>query len=267
MTKIAAIQMVSSEDVSTNLVVAERLIKLAASQEAQLIVLPENFALLSGDETAKLSIKEHLGHGPLQQFLAEQAKRYKVTVVGGTIPIQNKDSDKVFASTLVFNAQGECVSHYNKIHLFDVNVGDESYFESRTVDPGKDVVVVDLPFARIGLSICYDIRFPELYRLMQMRQVDIIVIPAAFTDKTGKAHWEVLTRARAIENLCYVIAADQGGIHPGGRMTYGHSMIVNPWGEILSQLERGEGVIVADYDRNIIQNIRNSFPAMQHRRL
>lgn len=267
MLKIAAVQMVSGHDVETNLASADRLIQQAISQDAKLIVLPENFALLSSNDEMKLMIKEPLGEGPLQTFLSEQAKRYKVTLVAGTIPIQSAFQNKVFSSTLVFDEKGERIANYDKIHLFDVNVENESYFESRTVVPGHEVVVVDLPFARIGISICYDIRFPELYRQMLSHGVDIIVISAAFTDKTGKAHWEILTRARAIENLCYVIAANQGGEHPGGRKTYGNSMIVAPWGNVLGHVEKGEGVLVAEYDRESMYSLRKSFPVIQHRRL
>lgn len=267
-TVLAAIQMASSPKVSANLLEAGRLIATAAEQGAKLIVLPENFALMGLKETDKIEIAETEGQGPIQAFLSKTAKTEKVWLVGGTLPILGA-SGKVRAACLVFNDLGEQVARYDKIHLFDVSVpgSNERYQESATLEPGHDPVVVDTPFGRLGLSVCYDVRFPELYRKMANQGMDFMVVPSAFTATTGSAHWEVLVRARAIENLCYVIAPNQGGFHKNGRETFGHSMIVDPWGAVLSSLAQGAGIVIAEFDPDRLKKVRAAFPALHHTRL
>ena len=267
-TTLAAIQMASSPNVSSNLLEAGRLIETAASQGAKLVVLPENFALMGLQETDKLEIAEADGSGPIQDFLAKSAERYKVWLVGGTMPIKGA-SGRVRAASIVFDDKGRRVGRYDKIHLFDVNVPgtDESYQESATIEAGEDALVVDTPFGRLGLSVCYDIRFPELYRQMAAVGMDILAVPSAFTARTGAAHWEVLVRARSIENLCYTIAANQGGFHMNGRETFGHSMVVDPWGAVLSSLAQGSGVVIAQFDRDRLNKVRAAFPVLEHTRL
>jgi predicted amidohydrolase len=265
---IAAIQMASSPNVSSNLLEAERLVGSAAGQGAKLAVLPENFALMGLNESDKLAVAEPEGAGPIQDFLSRAAERYKIWLVGGTMPIQAADG-KVRAACLVFDDKGRRVGRYDKIHLFDVSVPgtDESYQESATIEAGEDALVVDTPFGRLGLSVCYDIRFPELYRQMAATGMDILAVPSAFTARTGAAHWEILVRARSVENLCYTIAANQGGFHMNGRETFGHSMIVDPWGSVLSSLAQGSGVVTAEFDRDRLEKVRASFPALEHTRL
>lgn len=262
--------MVSTADVESNLDEASRLLQEAAEKGAKLVVLPEYFPLISDDETAKLQHKEVFGTGPLQIFLAEHARKYGFWLVGGTIPLATEQADKVSSSCLLHDPQGLCVSRYDKIHLFNVDVSDdkqESYNESTTIIAGEQIVVAETPFANIGMSVCYDLRFPELYRQMLEKDVSIITIPSAFTETTGKRHWEMLLRARAVENLCFVIAPNQGGQHSDTRFTWGHSMIIDPWGDILGSLEKGPGVVVADIDLASQQALRSSFPALQHRKL
>lgn len=267
-TILAAIQMASSPSVSGNLLEAGRLIETAATQGAKLIVLPENFALMGLEETDKLAIAETEGTGAIQDFMAKTAERHKVWLVGGTMPIKAA-SGRVRAACLVFNDKGHRVGRYDKIHLFDVSVPgtDESYQESATIEPGEDALVVDTPFGRLGLTVCYDIRFPELYRQMAAVGMDILAVPSAFTARTGAAHWEILVRARSVENLCYTIAANQGGFHKNGRETYGHSMIVDPWGAVMSSLAQGSGVVTAEFDRDRLNKVRAAFPALEHTRL
>ena len=267
-TVFAAIQMASSPKVSANLLEAGRLIQTAAQQGAKLVVLPENFALMGLKETDKLEIAESDGVGPIQDFLSKTAKTEKVWLIGGTLPIR-AGSGKVRASCLVFNDKGQRVGRYDKIHLFDVNVpgSDERYEESATIEPGEDPLVLETPFGRLGLSVCYDVRFPELYRRLTRAGMDVLAVPSAFTARTGSAHWEVLVRARAIENLCYVIAPNQGGFHKNGRETFGHSMIVDPWGAVLSSLSQGAGVITAEFDPERLKKVRAAFPALDHTRL
>jgi predicted amidohydrolase len=266
--RIAAIQMTSGTDVQKNLQQAEHLIKQAAQQGAQLIVLPENFVFMGETENGKFEISEELGHGPIQDFLATQAKQHNVWIVGGSMPIKSLVPNKVYNACTVYNDRGEQVACYNKIHLFDANVkpGSEVYEESKTIAAGKDVVVLDTPIGRLGLAICYDIRFPELFRLLAQQGAEIIAIPTAFTVKTGEAHWEVLTRARAIENFCYVIASCQTGTHENGRATYGHSMIIDPWGTVLACLPDEPGVISAEISLDHLKELRNNFPVHQHRK-
>jgi nitrilase len=261
--KVAAIQMASGPNVAGNLNEAKRLIAKAAEQGAKLVVLPEFFAIMGMDEQEKVAVREQPGLGPIQSFLADAAKQHKVWLVGGSIPLAANSPDKVLNSCLVFDDSGAQVGRYDKIHLFNLELGNESYNESRTIEPGSEVVVIDSPFGRIGLAICYDLRFPELFRAM--KEVDVIVLPSAFTATTGKVHWEPLVRARAIENLSFVIAAAQGGYHVNGRETHGHSMIVDPWGRMLDQLARGSGVVLADINPSYQASLRASLPALSHR--
>ena len=269
MSVVACIQMASSPNIGANLLEAERLIEEAVSQQARLVVLPENFALMGKTETDKVEAREADNNGPIQSFLAEQASRHGIWLVGGTIPMVASDANKVRATCLVFDDTGKQVARYDKIHLFDVELvdSDEQYTESETIEPGDKVVVIDSPFGRMGVAVCYDLRFPELFRQQLEDGMEILVLPSAFTAITGRAHWEVLVRARAIENLCYVIAPDQGGYHLSGRETYGHSMIVDPWGTVLNSLARGPGVVCADIELGRLNSARRNFPSIEHRRL
>lgn len=269
MNRIAAIQMASGPQVRPNLAEASRLISEAVQAGAGLVVLPENFAIMGMTEQDKLKVREKDGEGPIQAFLAEQARKHRIWLVGGTVPLETKNEAKISAACLVYNDKGERVARYNKIHLFDVELIDngESYNESATIEHGEDIVVIDTPFGRLGLAVCYDLRFPELFRGMLDLGVEIVALPSAFTAITGKAHWESLIRARAIENLIYVVAAAQGGYHVNGRETHGDSMIVGPWGVVLDRLPRGSGVVVADMDRARLLSTRRTFPTIEHRRL
>ena len=268
MTRVAAVQMASGPVVSENLDEAARLIDEAVSDDAGLVVLPENFAIMPRNDADRLAAVEMDGQGPIQEFLAAQARRHRVWLVGGTIPLAAKSANKVRAACLLFNDRGERVARYDKIHLFDVSLDNgEQYLESRSFEPGDEVVVADTPCGKLGLAVCYDLRFPELFRRLLDRGAELFAVPAAFTAHTGKAHWEVLVRARAIENLAYVIAAAQGGRHASGRETHGDSMIVSPWGEVLARLENGAGHAIADCDRARLQGVRASLPSIRHRRL
>ena len=261
--KVAAIQMASGPNVAGNLSEARRLIEKAAEQGAKLVVMPEYFPIMGLSETDKVKVREQPGSGAIQDFLSETARKNKIWLVGGSIPLAASTPDKVLNTSLLFDDQGKQVARYDKIHLFNLDLGNEHYHEARTIEPGNEVVVADTPFGRIGLAVCYDLRFPELFRAM--KGVDIIVLPAAFTETTGKVHWEVLVRARAIENLAYVIAAAQGGYHVSGRETHGHTMIVDPWGRVLDQLARGSGVVMAEVNPAYQASLRNSLPALSHR--
>ncbi|MBC7786624.1 MAG: carbon-nitrogen hydrolase family protein [Methylophilaceae bacterium] len=261
--KVAAIQMASGPIVAANLNEAERLIEVAANQGAKLVVLPEYFAIMGLKNTDKIKVREQEGTGEIQRFLSKIAKKYKIWLIGGSIPLATQQAFKVRNSCLVYNDKGVQVARYDKIHLFGLDLGGEQYNEAQTIEPGDEVVVVDTPFGKIGLSICYDLRFPELYRAMG--EVDILVVPSAFTETTGKAHWETLVRARAVENLCYMIAPAQGGYHLSGRETHGNSMIVDPWGAILDRLPRGSGVVVASINKKYQVSLRKSLPALSHR--
>lgn len=265
-TKVAAIQMASGPNVGANLIEAKRLVKLAVNAGAELVVLPENFAIMGMKETDKVAIREPEGNGRIQDFLAEQAQKNNIWLVGGTVPLMAHAPDKVRAACLVYDNRGNRVARYDKTHLFDVRIVDtgEQYVESETIESGDTVVVVDTPFAKLGIAVCYDLRFPELFRNMLEHKVEVIVIPSAFTAITGGAHWEVLVRARAIENLCYVVAADQGGYHVNGRESYGDSMIVGPWGNILDRLSSGSGFVMGEIDLNYLRNTRKNFPALEH---
>jgi nitrilase len=259
--------MASGPKIGANLLEAERLIGEAVAKGAGLVVLPENFALMGKSEQDKVAVRETPGQGQIQEFLAHQARRRSVWIVGGTVPLVTEHDDKIRAACLVYNDQGEEVARYDKIHLFDVALVEngERYTESDTIDAGDSIVVIDTPFGRLGLGICYDLRFPEMFRVMVEQGMEILAIPSAFTAITGKAHWETLVRARAIENLCYVLASAQGGFHLSGRETYGHSMIVDPWGQVLGQLASGSGVVSAGIDVERLRNIRRTFPCLDHR--
>ena len=261
--RVAAIQMASGPQVSANLSEAERLIGIAAEQGAKLVALPEYFAIMGLKDTDKVSVREKEGTGPIQRFLAKMAKKHQIWLVGGSVPLETDDPKKVRNACLVYDASGKQVARYDKIHLFNLDLGNEHYRENNTIEPGNEVVVVETPFGRVGLSICYDLRFPELYRAMG--EVDLIVIPAAFTETTGKAHWETLVRARAIENLCYVVAPAQGGYHLSGRETHGNTMIVDPWGVVMDRLPRGSGVVMAGINTGYQASLRGSLPALKHR--
>lgn len=261
--KIAAIQMASGPYVAANLSEAERLIEVAANQGAKLVALPEYFALMGFKETDKVTAREEEGKGPIQQFLKSMAKKHKIWLVGGSVPLVSNYPNKVRNSCLVYDDQGEQVARYDKIHLFGLNLGNEHYHEEKTIESGDTIKVIDTPFGKLGLSICYDLRFPELYRAM--KDVNIIVVPSAFTDTTGKAHWKTLVRARAIENLSYVMAPAQGGYHLSGRETHGNSMIVDPWGVVLDRLPRGSGVVIAAMNPKYQASLRASLPALKHR--
>ena len=263
--KIAAIQMISTPNVAENIATAKRLMISAAESGARLLLLPEYWPLMGMHETDKLTVAEAAGNGELQDFLAEMAKTLGVCVIGGTIPLQSPAENKVLNTTLVFNAQGDLEARYDKMHLFGFRKGEESYEESRTISAGDQVVSFDSEAGRVGLSVCYDLRFPELYRAMG--ECALIVVPAAFTYTTGQAHWEILLRARAIENQCYVLASAQGGKHENGRRTWGHSMLIDPWGKIVSELAEGEGTVIGELDATLIRSVRESLPALQHRRL
>lgn len=268
---IAAIQMNSGSEVAANLAAAGRLLADARAQGAQLAVLPENFALMGARETDKLAVAESEGHGAIQDFLAETAQRLGLWLVGGTVPLKTREPSRVAAACLVFDPRGARVARYDKIHLFDVEVPDSSgevYRESASIAPGEvKTVVVDTPLGKLGLSVCYDLRFPELYRKLAAHGAELLAVPSAFTERTGAAHWDVLLRARAVENQCYVCAPGQWGAHPGGRRTFGHSMVIDPWGRVLAQLEAGEGVVVAPVPRAVLEKLRRGFPVLTHRRL
>lgn len=267
--RIAAIQMVSGTSLADNLDQAEKLLAAAAQQGAELAVLPETFAVFAASQQQALGQEEAFGEAVISQFLSEQAKKHQLWIVGGTIPIaQSPGESKSYAACLVFNAEGELCARYNKMHLFDVEVGDEqgSYRESDTFVAGNELVVVDTPVGRLGLSVCYDLRFPELYRALFAKGVDLIAVPSAFTLKTGKAHWLPLLQARAIENQCYIIGANQGGRHSEKRETSGDSVIINGWGEVLAHRDKGPGCIVADMDVDGLNAIRRSMPIKQHQR-
>ncbi len=268
-TKLAAVQMATGPNVSANLLETERLVSEAADNGASLVVLPENFSFMGKRDQDQLSLRETDGEGPLQDFLAQMARKYGIWLVGGTIPMVAQDAGKVRAACLLFDDTGRLVARYDKMHLFDVHLmeADERYVESSTIEPGDEVVVVNTPFGRLGLAVCYDLRFPELFRSMQDQGVEVLAIPSSFTAITGKAHWEVLVRARAVENLVYVVAAAQGGYHINGRETHGNSMIVDPWGAVLATVPRGNGTVSCTMDRDYQATVRRTFPTLQHRRM
>lgn len=265
----AVIQMNSGTDIAENLRIAEQLIATAAAQGAALAVLPEMFGLMGATSAVKLQHTETDGSGVMQDFLAAQAQRHHIWLVGGTIPLATTDPTKLAASCLVFDSNGARVARYDKMHLFDVYLSDqENYCESADTLAGDRVVVVDTPIGKLGLSVCYDIRFPELYQTLRRQGAEIFAIPAAFTVPTGQAHWQLLARARAVENVCYVLGAAEFGTFPNGRTTYGHSLIVDPWGTVLEQLDADQsGVICAPIDLDFLNNIRHKIPLHLHKKL
>ncbi len=279
MTHVAALQMISSPDVADNLIVAERLIAEAAAQGAQLVALPEYFPLIGASDVARLSARETLAQAdeqpseatPIQRFLSENAKRHGVWIVGGSIPLTANDPARLRNACLVLDSEGRRVAHYDKIHLFGFQRGEESYDESLSIEAGETRRLTSFVFNtgesswRVGLAICYDVRFPELFRTMD--EVDLLVIPAAFTETTGRAHWELLLRARAVENQCYVLAAAQGGQHPTGRLTHGNSMLIDPWGDVVARMDKGTGIVLGEMEQARLTEVRTSLPALRHRRI
>ncbi|MCU9954076.1 carbon-nitrogen hydrolase family protein [Burkholderia sp. BKH01] len=261
--RVAALQMVSTPDVTRNLAEARRLIAEAAGEGAQLVLLPEYFCFMGHRDTDKLALAEPYQDGPIQRFLADAARRHGIWVIGGTLPLKAPEPDRVLNTTLVFDPSGNEAARYDKIHLFNFEKGDESFDEARTIRAGDTVVTFDAPFGRVGLSVCYDLRFPELYR--RMGDCALIVVPSAFTYTTGRAHWETLLRARAVENQCYVLAAAQGGKHENGRRTWGHSVLIDPWGEIVAVRDVGASVVFGAIDPQRIADVRQSLPAWRHR--
>ena len=264
-TRIAAVQMVSGPEVGPNLEAAARLVEAAALAGAKLVALPENFYIIGRHEGDKVKVREKDGSGSIQSFLSETAKNCKVWLLGGTVPIESKDERKIRSASLLYDDTGKRVARYDKMHVFKYDGADERYDESRTVEPGTEPVAVQSPFGRLALSVCYDVRFPELYR--SLGEFDLMFVPSAFTVPTGAAHWETLLRARAIENLAYVVAPAQGGRHASGRETYGHTMIVDPWGEVLGVRVRDEGVVLAEVDSAHINKVRASLPSLSHRKI
>lgn len=262
--KLAAIQMCSSYDVDDNLLVAKSLIAKATANGAKLVVLPEMFAIMGMDQQAKIQVKESFGSGKIQDFLSHMAREYDIWLVGGTIPLACDEPNKVRAACLIYDESGEVVARYDKIHMFDVSVSaTEGYQESATIQAGEDGIVVDTPLGKLGVAVCFDIRFPDMFTQMASLGAEIIAIPSAFTVPTGEAHWELLVRARAIDSFCYIVGACQGGTHPNGRNTWGHSMIVNPWGQIIAeQKENVPGVIEAQVDLVELHRIRKAIPIL-----
>ena len=269
MGNVAAIQMTSSHDVAENLASAAALLREAKDAGALVACLPENFSFIGLKDADKLQVAEADGNGPVQAFLSDTARRLKMWILGGTIVIRTKDSSRVANSSLLIDAEGERVARYDKIHLFDVTIPgrNEQYRESNHVLRGRNPVIADTPVGKLGLSVCYDMRFPELYRELVSQGAEWLAMPAAFTVPTGQAHWETLLRARAIENLCYVVAPAQSGLHTSGRETYGDSLIVDYWGQVLSRLAKGTGVITADIDLASQAESRARFPALDNRQL
>jgi predicted amidohydrolase len=265
--KVATIQMNSGPDVTHNIGVAGTLLAEAAAGGAVLAVLPENFAIMGAKESDRLAVAETPGAGPIQDALAELARRLSLWIVAGTLPLRGRSANRVAPACVVFDANGKAVARYDKIHLFDVEVPEkrEIYRESAAFEPGKEPILVETPAGMLGLSICYDMRFPELYRQLSARGATLLAMPAAFTVPTGQAHWEVLLRARAIENLCYVLAAAQWGMHANGRETYGDAMIVDYWGRVLNRRPSGAGVVLAEVDPAAQAAVRAGFPALKHR--
>lgn len=273
--RAAVLQMTSGPEVEANLATARNLMERARAEGATMVALPENFAIMGRRERDKVAVAEPLGEGPIQSFLGHCARELGLWIIGGTIPLRVEgEQERVAAASLVFDERGRCVARYDKIHLFDVAIPNkedphrnERYRESATVAPGSQPCVVATPLGHLGLAVCYDVRFPELFRLLQQQGAEILSLPSAFTAPTGKAHWELLMRARAVENLCYVLAPAQSGLHPNGRETWGDSLIVDPWGQVVSRVaDAGPGVAVAEIDRTVQQELRERFPALSHRR-
>lgn len=268
--KVAALQMVSGVALAPNLAQARQLLEQAAQAGAELAVLPEYFSGMGLRDSDKLALREQPGDGPVQQFLASAARELGLWIVGGTLPLATGSPDRVHNSTLVFSPAGQCAARYDKIHLFRFDNGGEQFDEARTIAAGSRCVQFDLPARsghvwRVGLSVCYDLRFPELYRHHARAGADLLLVPSAFTHTTGRAHWELLLRARAVENLAYVLAPAQGGLHENGRRTWGHSMLVDPWGQVLAQQPEGAGVVVGTLDAAHLRQLRSRLPALEHR--
>ena len=261
--RVAAIQMISTTRVEENLNTAAALITEAVADGAELVALPEYFPIMGRRDGDKIAAREVDGNGPIQNFLAETASKHGIWVIGGSMPLVASVEGKVLNTCLAFNPQGVRVARYDKIHLFGFQKGEERYNESATIEPGRQPVTFDAPFGRVGLSICYDLRFPELFRALG--EIDLLVLPAAFTEVTGRAHWEILLRARAIENQCYVLAIGQGGVHENRRETHGNSMLIDPWGDIVARREKGAGVVIGELDHARIAEVRTSLPALTHR--
>jgi predicted amidohydrolase len=264
--KIAAIQMISGPDVAPNLETARDLIARAAEQGAQLVALPEYFPMIGAKDADRLAAREVFGgvdNCPIQDFVRGCAQRHGIWLIAGSLPLMAEAPDKLRNSCLVYNPQGEVVTRYDKIHLFGFQKGGETYNESATIEAGSKAVAFDTPFGRIGLGVCYDLRFPELFR--SLAPVDLLVVPSAFTETTGVAHWELLLRARAVENQCYVLAPAQGGRHPTGRLTFGNSMLIDPWGDVTARMDKGDGVVLGELDSARIAEVRTMLPALQHR--
>jgi deaminated glutathione amidase len=266
---VAAIQMTSSHLVGDNLAAAARLLREAKDRGAEIACLPENFSFIGLKDADKLQVAEADGTGPVQDFLSKTARELKLWILGGSTPLKGDSDRRVANTSLLYDGAGKRVARYDKIHLFDVTVPgrNERYLESKHVTPGESVVVADTPVGRLGMSVCYDMRFPELYRALVSRGAEWLAMPAAFTVPTGLAHWETLLRARAIENLCYVVAPAQVGMHTSGRETYGDTLIVDYWGKVLSRLAQGAGVIIAEFDPALQAETRAHFPALENRRL
>ncbi len=261
--RVAAVQMVSTPRVDENLRTAATLIAEAVAGGAALVALPEYFPIMGISDADKVRVREFDGHGPIQDFLATSAREHAIWLIGGSLPLSAEHPEKVLNSCLAYNPQGQRVARYDKIHLFGFRQGDECYDESATIEAGRQAVSFATPFGRVGLSICYDLRFPELYRALGV--TDLLVIPAAFTETTGRAHWEILLRARAIENQCYVLAVAQAGRHENGRETHGNSMLIDPWGVIVARQAKGPGVIIGDLDLDRLAEVRANLPALGHR--
>ncbi len=266
--KAACIQLASGSNINANLLEAQRLIEHAAREGARLVVLPENFAYMGARCADMLEISEQDNDGPIQHFLSQISQKLGIWLVGGTLPIATASAHRLRAACLLYDDKGQRVARYDKIHLFDVNLveTDEQYVESETIEPGDELCVVDTPFGKLGLSVCYDLRFPEMYRALLDQGMELTVVPSAFTAMTGKAHWDVLLRARAIENFSFILAAAQGGFHISGRKTWGHSMIVDPWGVKLAEQTSGNGPVVAEINMDFLRATRRNFPSLQHRR-
>ena len=266
--RVAALQMASGSIIQANLQQAEKLIAKAVDDGAELVVLPENFGMIGARPEDVIEFREQPGVGPLQDFLAEQSSAHRIIIAGGSIPMASKHPVRYHNTLLVYNQQGECISRYDKIHLFDVTLpdGGESYQESAVIEPGDKVVVVDTGKVKLGLAICYDLRFPELFRSLLDKGAEVMLLPSAFTADTGKAHWHSLLKARAIENLAYVVASAQGGYHVNGRETYGHSLILDPWGQVIDEIASGTGYAIADLDFEQQLRLRLHFPVLSHRK-
>ena len=267
MNTVAAIQMASTPDVQANVDRACQLIIQASQQGAKCVALPEEFATLGIESKLKTKFAEQYEDGPIQRRFSAIANEHRIWIVGGTLPILSTSSTKAFSSCLIWNDKGDCVGRYDKIHLFDVDLKEnETYRESDGVEAGDHLTVIPTPFGKLGIGICYDVRFPELFRALTFKGAEILVLPSAFTFQTGQKHWKTLLKARAIENLCYVVAPAQVGKRLNGHGTYGHSMIIDPWGEILAVLEKDTGIIQADIDLRKLTELRKQFPALDHRR-